>query len=215
MRQKTASFCTATTNAIITTTTCHLLRIQSPLPACNQMERVVCQVCSDSILVGRVDAGPRPHRSSRVHPEGACLLRGTCNMQPGKEGEESLHATCGTPLYWQTPLSAAKGCKICCPGHLSWSVAAYHCLHNGFAVLGQAGASPIPGQLCHLAGGMQELWCIMKPLVSLGRKRSLQPWHHLTRQKLPHHSQWRPLYSLHRNPRNATPTAPGPIQEDP
>ena len=63
LMQETASFC------------CHcwhhhhhyhcccycFLRIQSPPPAFNQMEKVVCQVCQGSILVGRVDASPGPN----------------------------------------------------------------------------------------------------------------------------------------------------------
>ena len=123
---------------------CCLLRIQSPPPACSHMDRVVCQVHPDSIPVGRVDASPRPYRLSGVHPEGACLLWGTCSMQPGKEGEESLHTTSSTPLYWQTSLPTAKGCEVHQPWHLPQSGTAYHCLHDGFEVLGWAGESPSP-----------------------------------------------------------------------
>ena len=73
---------------------CCLLRIHSP-PACSQMNRVVHQICPDSIWAERADASPRPCRLSGVCPESACLLQGTCGMQLGKEGEESLHTTSG------------------------------------------------------------------------------------------------------------------------
>ena len=58
------------------------------------------------------------------------------SMQPGEEGEESLHTTSGAPLNWQALLPAAKGHVVCHPGHLSQTTAAYFCLHKGFAVLG-------------------------------------------------------------------------------
>ena len=194
---------------------CHLLRIQSPPPVCSQMDRVACQVYPDSILVGRVDSSPRPHRLSGVCPEGVCLLWGTCSMQLGKEGGESLHATSSAPLYWQTSLSTIEGCEVHQPWHLPQSGTAYHSLHDGFAVLGQVGASPSPwptSSSCGEHAGTvigNGTACFFWGVRGLCAHSSPTGW------KLPCHSQQRPCCSLHRNPRSVTPITPGLFQESP
>ena len=73
-----------------------------------------------------------------------CLLQGTYHMQLGEESGELLHTTSSPSLNWQAPLPAAKGHKVCHPGHPSQSNAAYYHLCKGFAVLGWGGASPSP-----------------------------------------------------------------------
>ena len=138
---------TITSNTIITTATTITTASwgsRALPPAHSQMDRVVCQVCPGSVLVGRGDASPRPHGLSGVCLEGACLLWGTCSMQPGKEGEKSLHTTCSASLNWQTSLPTTEGREVCQPWHLPQLGTAYHCLSDGFAVLGQMGASPSP-----------------------------------------------------------------------
>ena len=159
-------------DAIITTTTTTAATSwgSRALPLHATKWIVVHQVCSDYILVGRVDASPRPHRLSRVCLEGACLLWGTCIMQLGKEGEKSLHAISSTNPSWQTSLPTAEGHEVCQPWHLPQWGTAYHHLCNGFAVLGQVGAPPVPDQPHHLAESMQELQQVMELLVSFGEK---------------------------------------------
>ena len=113
--------------------------IQSPSPVPHGVDRVACQTCPDTTLVGGTCEDPQPEGLPAVCQEGACLLWGAKRHAIRQSGWKMITHPTVTPFYWEILFPATERWEVRHSGLLTHSVTPHDCLYECATILGWEG----------------------------------------------------------------------------